>query len=724
MSTPNIINIKFDAARGECDTRSREALTGDPYGTLPTAKRPGYTFDGWFTQPGVNGEKIVTSDTVTSEDDITLYAHYTKIKGGNKKRSTYRQQKIVLITLISIIALLVVGYFVVDYIIGILPYTDPADPDAKYYAKPQDGVYAMFDEDGKVLPKNDDGYYLTAAGTQLSVDPATGEVKVYAVVDVEGVEAVGANSRILMFAQIRQSDVAKIKVENQHGSFTFYVDDDGKVQIKGFETDKVLVQYDKEKYAYLCSGAGNPLTTRKLDTAEVLKRGYAEYGLVPETRVDEEGNEYEYTPTRYTVTSKSGVSHTVLIGDKLISEGGYYVKMEGDDNPAVYIMSNTTYESALLLPLEQLITPIITYPTTLMNCYNVENFIIASRSPDGSDEPVIELAFDFIDLLERENSLYSTEPYLAEEGGGYKYAGYRLNGNAISTLLQAIYEPNINRVCKLGATREDLEEYGLVSFEHTITYGLRVDTDEDGKVDATIPNALLVTKNPENGNYFVYSEMCDLIVEVDKSTLYFLDYDPIDWVDANIIWINLAFLKSVDITSPTYNARLEMDNSKSDQTKAISSADITFTINGETPDYIVYKESYASGKITEETPVYNLRQFYKTLLSLTIAGSAYDGHYALTDEQMAAYRAMDDSECQLVLHLEGEDMATTYNKEFHDKNNTASLTLRFYRYSEGRSYMTINGEGEFYVSAAFVEKIIADAERLEAGTLIDATAKT
>ncbi len=721
MSTPNVINIIFSAGRGECDTRSAEATTGQAYGALPTARRAGYTFEGWFTQPDVNGEKVTSADTVTAEEDIILYAHFTKTKGAKKKKSTYRLQKTVLIALIAAIVVLSAVLIGVNYLVSIIPYTDYDGE--QYRAKRADGVYTLYDGDGNEVPKNNDGYYLTDLGTQLSVDPDTGAIKEYAVVYVEGREAVGANSRILMFAQIRQADIDRIEVENQHGSFTFYHDEDGNVQIKGFETDKVLVAYDKEKYAYLCVGAGYPLTVRKLDTAEVLKRGYAEYGLVAETRVDEEGNEYDYKPVRYTVTSTAGVSHTVLIGDPIISEAGYYVKLEGEEYPSVYIMGNSTYESALLCRVEDLITPMLTYPTTLNNCFNVENFVLGTYSEDGKTTNV-DVAFDYIDLTERENSMYSTEPYQANAGGGYKYSGYRLNGTELSNMTQQLYQPNIVRVCELGLTRELLAEYDLELPRHILYYDLRVDPDGDGTFDSTVENSLLISDKTANGTYYVASYLCDVIAEVDQSSLYFLEYEPIDWVNANIIWINLAFLRTVEITAPDYHAVLEMDNSKTDQSKAISSADITFTINGETPDYVVYKKSYASENITAETPVYNLRQFYKSLLSLTIAGNVSDGHFTLTEDEMAAYRAMDDSECQLVIRIDAEDMATTYNPKNYTENNRESVVYRFYRYSEGRSYLTVNGEGEFFVDASFVEKLIADAKRLEEGILIDASSKT
>ena len=716
----------FRAEKGECRVRAREGVTGEPFGELPVAVRSGYLFDGWFTAPE-GGEKVTATDIVTAESDISLYAHYTKKKGG--KRSSYRKQRTFLVALLATIVLLSVTLVAVNYIVSIMPYVDEGDPstpddDHTYRAKKKDGVYSIYDEDGVELSTNSDGYYLAHSGAQLSLDGDTGKITEYAVVYIEGSEQVGSNSRILMFPQIKQADVAKIEVTNAYGSYTLYVDESGAVQIEGFETDKVVIQYDQEKYAYLCVAAGYPLSIRRLDTAAVLERGYAEYGLTPEVRVDDEGNEYDYVPAEYTVTSVSGVSYTVLIGDAIVSDAGYYVKLKGEENKSVYVMSNTNYDKTLLAPVEQLITPLLTYPTTLTECYDVEDFTLASY-PDGSDgEPYIHVSFDYIDLLERENTMYSTEPYQPNAGGGYKYSGYRLSSTEISPVLQELYDPNVTGVLKLGIDQAALAEYGLDEPTFVLTYKLRIDTDGDGVKDSLIENSLLISEKTANGTYLVASALCDVIAEVDESSLYWLEFTAIDWVEPTMLWINLAYLRTIEISSPAYSAVITLDNSKTDQSSAISSTDIEFQINGQTPDYIVYKQSYASGILSEETPVYNLRQFYKSLLSLTVNGMATDGPIALTEQQMADYRALDDSECQLVLTVRAEDMATVYNPEYHDENNTSTLTYRFYRYSEGRSYVTVNGEGEFFVDASFVEKLISDAQRLEQGILIDSSSKT
>jgi uncharacterized repeat protein (TIGR02543 family) len=299
----NIINLIFDAGRGECPTRTREAITGQPIGTLPEASRQGYSFAGWTD---ASGNTVTPETIVNTSEDMTLIAHYEKIKaqeGGKKKKkkSSYRLQKTVLIALVSVIAVLIVVLIGVNYLVSIIPYTDYDG--AVYKAKKVDGVYSIYDADGYELPRNDDGYYLTALGTQLKLDATTGAIKEFAVVAVEGIEVAGTSTRILMFAQIRQANVMSITVNHSSGSeFTIYTKDitaDKKqIVIKGYDEDDspYLVNYDAEKYAYLCVAAGYPLTINKLDTARVQELGYAEYGLVAETRVDADGNEYEYEP--------------------------------------------------------------------------------------------------------------------------------------------------------------------------------------------------------------------------------------------------------------------------------------------------------------------------------------------------------------------------------------------------------------------------------------------
>ncbi len=65
--------IHFDANGGTTDTSAKIVTYGEPIGTLPTAEREGYTFDGWVTNSGnpINEEMLYVSPF-----DTTLYAKW------------------------------------------------------------------------------------------------------------------------------------------------------------------------------------------------------------------------------------------------------------------------------------------------------------------------------------------------------------------------------------------------------------------------------------------------------------------------------------------------------------------------------------------------------------------------------------------------------------------------------------------------------------------------
>ena len=57
-------------------TYFKRVFYGNPYGTLPTPTRTGWTFDGWYTA-ATGGTLVTSSSSVTNFNDQTLYAHWT-----------------------------------------------------------------------------------------------------------------------------------------------------------------------------------------------------------------------------------------------------------------------------------------------------------------------------------------------------------------------------------------------------------------------------------------------------------------------------------------------------------------------------------------------------------------------------------------------------------------------------------------------------------------------
>ena len=168
---------------------------------------------------------------------------------------------------------------------------------------------------------------MTELGTEVKVDPDTGINTVYSVIDTVDGEEVGVADRIQMFKQIRQADIDKIEVHNGYGSYTFYVDKDGDFQIQGH----VGVPYSQVMFSSLAVSCGYTLSTRKIQDPIKDENGlYTEYGLAPEVRIDENGNEYNYEPYWYRITDINGNSQTVYIGDAVPSNTGYYVHKAKD----------------------------------------------------------------------------------------------------------------------------------------------------------------------------------------------------------------------------------------------------------------------------------------------------------------------------------------------------------------------------------------------------------
>ena len=100
---------------------------------------------------------------------------------------------------------------------------------------------------------------------------------------------------------------------------------------------------------------------------------------------------------------------------------------------------------------------------------------------------------------------------------------------------------------------------------------------------------------------------------------------------------------------------------------------------------------------------YAIRSDYRAVLEICTALSDSE----LSDEEKA--NVVTDENCLLTM--------TILNSE--GKENV----YRFYKLTSRKAYITINGNGGFYVLTDRVEKFVSDAQRFFAGELIDATAK-
>ena len=776
------IQLIFDPGRGSVALRSISAFCGDRIGALPTPSCRGYAFGGWYTQPNGEGPKV-TAETIADavwEDDTVLYAFWqapVKAPKEKKKKSSLRTQKTALWIMAGLAVVLIIGLIFVKYIVDIYSYTDTDG--TKYTIKKKDGVYGLY-YDGDRCDVNDDGYYLTRFGNQLSIDPQSGEYQIYAVVDVEGTEVVGVNQRVLMFKQLTYDAsstndasriIQKIDVTNQHGRMVFIRGNNNRFYIEGHET----TVFSTELFAQLSVGCGYTISMQRLENPVRLPDGsidLSEYGLVAEerTRTNEAGEEetYAYTPSHYTITTMTNETYTVTLGDATVSSAGYYALYE--DRQTVYILSSTNLDAAVLQPLETLVTPMMVYPMTMNAYFNVQNFSYLTdinytqvmhrlvldltgydldqvtpdaegKYPEEAAKKIEEAqsklaamedaeasklyekllkeysklmtAFTYIDMGERENTLLSSIPYMMAT----KYMdGYFPNSDNISNVLYNLYSTTFHKVEKLGPSDDDLEAFGLHEPAHILSF---IYTDEEG---IQHNNYVEISAKNDEDVYYAYSPYYDMIVSLPSTSLPFLEWEEIDWYEKGYFLANIAHTNTIKLEGASLPEPIifDLDNSKSDQSEGINSENLEIYYNGQKIDYTI-PVTKPSGTQTTEGEDYNFRRFFQALLTASIMGTT-----DMTEEEMAALRATPDEDCQLKLTILLDD----------GQGSTRYAVYRFYQYTERKSYMTIelldspdaegdpnNGQGIFYVTRTFCDKLIADAYRFINQIEIDVDSK-
>ena len=273
-----------------------------------------------------------------------------------------------------------------------------------------------------------------------------------------------------------------------------------------------------------------------------------------------------------------------------------------------------------------------------------------------------------------------------------------------------------------------------------------------------------------------------MIIEIEGSSLTFLEWERLSWISTHLVDTDICFVEDITIETPDYNAYFDFDNSLSDYSADMRTAhlmvnttdslghafttfgrlvvtdkygytwyitttglevysgseklqvasDVLYYANNildnqakcrtgyiECADYRVEVNAdsvrilYNSGKI--ETLVrYSttlFRDFYETLIFTSISDS-----YVLTPEK----------EAELINNPNAWLMTITLNADDEESvANSTSITkvIKFYRISARKAYVTINGEGGFYVLTSRLEKIVSDAKKFMEMQPIDPTSK-
>ncbi len=621
-----------------------------------------------------------------------------------KRRSALYRRRLSVFIGLGVVVLLAVAFLVVWLLTSRTVYKD--FDGTKYQIKFKGGVYVLLDEHGNKCSVDEDGNYVTAANTILRVDSASGKYTVIAMVPTEGSEKLeydyyNGAYKVLIYPKLERSEIASIRVVNDKDSFAFVRDDDDTFILEGYPG----IAYNSGMFATLVTLTGYTSTLARLDLSNpdvaygFAANGYAEYGL-PDN--PEDGKKY------FIITAKDGTTHKVLIGNEITSGAGYYVRYVGRDS--VYVMkeieaseNNSTFAATLLGTMEDFVTPLGVVPMNATSYFDVTNFTL-SRVPEdfvssgGRLDQIIKFSYEPIET--RRGTFYANIPYVAQGD----LSGYAVNSYHADDCLQNLQLMSPLRTVQINRPDVPLDEatfaekYG-VAYVLEFTYNESRNSSQN--VTSKYDQIVWISPMTEYGTYYLFAEIYDMVVEVSRSDLEFLEWSSFEWISADIFSGNIGFCEEITISGKTGTAegltdvtfaRFLLDNSASSKEESSNGMIDTSKLRV-IAEYLRGSEN-ARVELTDTTP---FRQFYQTLIYSSLSGYAQ----ALSEEQMNAYRESGDDGADIIITM-----------RFNADGKTITRTYRFYHYANRQSFMTLNGKGEFYMERARTTKIFNDLGRV------------
>lgn len=594
---------------------------------------------------------------------------------NTRKKTLARTHKttIILIGLLIIVLAVVLG-FVRYWWTTIDTFTDTDG--TTYNIRRSGNSYALFDTKGNILKtteENDQICYVTEIGNIVSLSN-DGSASIYAVVDTDDGEDVSAYNNLMIYKKIESSEVKSIKIvnytEGENYSYIFERNSSGTIKIKGYEN----VSYDSDAYAFLASVCGNSTTMQKISAKALEQFGFEEYGL-------------DNPKAAMTITTTGGISHTLEIGNQIVSGNGYYVRLKGRDT--VYIM-NSYVGKYILQPIEYYVVPSLNYGLTNQNYMFVYNLKVSkfSYDDDGTPSPSLITALSYWDYSERENTEFQTQAYYMTDKS---LDGYSPSSDAVYKAMGAFLEMEYVGVKQLGADTKAREKYGLDKPEYSFYY--ECERTDDG-TKYYFKHYLYFSSLTETGTYYALADIYisdqkdgvyrkldsnDFIVEIDRAYLDFLTWDALDWIERDYFQINIGIIDYMEFDLPSgQTIRFELDQIDDNTIKAYAIKDgkrVAIDIN-------------------------NFKTLYLNMLGGKLFGSAN-----ISEERKD--ELLSDS--------------NRYRLTWRFKTTTGlERTHSYYFLEANKDYITINGAGGFYVISSTIQKVAEDALKVYNGQKITA----
>ena len=490
-------------------------------------------------------------------------------------------------------------------------------------------------------------------------------------------EALSGSKRVMMFPQLQRSQIQTIEVHNSRGDYTVYYNTElESFSFLGLEG----APYNEELFSQLIVAAGFPLISDRFLPGDE-RAPLEEYGLG-------ENDEKAY----YIITERPhedgtpALSYKVYIGKPSLTENYYYCMVEGRD--IVYILEQSI-KTTLLADVKSLLTPILTYPiednsylTNISEIIILQNGDLFAQIKYQNTEDNVPGVQDF----------GVTVPYIVTKPVEYDASTQKMTnllGQIVNMSGTELLEYNIYDVVHLTDENgeplldengeqdyeyvmkpEIAEKYGLAEPAHDVYYRY---TTNDGE-EVVVMVSFSEKQRDEDGSeyYYVASLLFHTIAKMDASSLQFLDWSLMDYLDKPVFSVNIDKVSAIRISGGGKEFNFTLTGT-GDELVAVESANGRTVFKGDDKD------------AGENHGIRNFRKFYQTLLSVN-------------REDFTEEPSEEDRKLLLTLEV--------------DFRNGTTRVYKFYSYSDIRCFMTINDKGEFYVLRSMVTKLVNDAERL------------
>ncbi|MBO5327352.1 MAG: hypothetical protein J6A84_04455 [Clostridia bacterium] len=670
----------------------------------------------------------------------------TKFPTMKPRRSALKRQRLAVLILLGVVAVLAVAFALVwrftSRILVEYPNGDNVvDADGtKYYAVQKDDVWVMINKHGDVCQTTEDGLYKTKDGTLVSIDQTDGTPTVVAAVLLNGTEdamfdASDGSYDILLYPMLNRSDIQSIEIKNKKDHFTVEKQSDGSFALKGYPTasiSDVMLSTLVIITGYTRTMARLDLSPENPDAEGFRQNGYAEYGL-PQDPANAE--------SYFIITAADGTAHKVIIGNIILDDTGYYARYS--DRGDVYVMQqmeasqfNSTLSGTLLCAKEDYVTPTISTSLGDTTFFDVTDFTVYQSNSKG-DLPELSdfedsfkqlVKFSYSPIEQRKGTYYEHIPFIGQE----KFKGYAINDTRANTCLMSLMGMVPGKTVKLyaddGETDDNLTDFiknhGL-GFAIEFTYNAeRAGAAGGYKPTKTIPQRIYISPmKTEDGKefYYMFNDMFDMTIMMERRYMEFLEWNDFKWVEDGIFEANINFLKELNISikngtsfgATEENKGLSGVTSVSFGSYCVDKDGNAIASNSNNSDIKVFYDYVQNGNTVGNNDPFadiaKFRKFYQTLTETELYGSMPSDTEARQEELK---NSAPDLEISMTFDM-GE-------------GKTETKVYRFYFYEAGERgcYLTINGNGSFYLQQKRVDKIIRDVGRvLDPTAVIEPTAK-